>query len=185
MKSMTKLAPLVDIICNDDDCVLLKVKPDCEAELLQIPGYNGNEKYLRMTKSREHRTCFFKFKNGNSFSIMQNELICDALKDKRSMLYDTIVYSFGIVMDDCVKDQYNTNYIESLDDDRRRVHTYELAGFGMSSMAFRKNGGLLGLWNYDDAMEYLEDHFNGELSGPKHTVAANGCDIYTITNVTD
>ena len=183
MKNITKLAPLVDIICNDDDCVLLKVKPDCEYELLQIPGYNGDEQYLRMTKSREHRTCLFKFKNGKSFSVMQNEMICDDLRAKRAMLYDTIVYSFGIVMDDCINDQYNTNYIKSLDDDHRRVHTYELAGFNMSSMSFRKNGGFLGLWNYDDAMEYLEDHFKGELSGPVHTKSANGCDIYTITNV--
>lgn len=186
MKSITKLAPLVDIVCNDDDCVLLKVKPDCEPELLQIPGYSGDEQYLRMTKSHDSMTCLFKYRNGNSFSIAQHELIGDSLRALRSMLYQTIVYSFGIVMDDCACDQYQTNYIKTLEDDLKRVHTYELAGFKKSQMAFRKNGGFLCLTSYDDAMEYLDDHFHGKISGPVHTKSPNtGCDIYTIVNVVD
>ena len=184
MKAMTKLAPLVEIVCNDDDCVLMHVKPMNELALLEIPGFNGEERYIRMSKGASN-SYLIKYANGGSVSFSPGELLCQELVDKRKVIHDTIVYSFGIVMDSSVHDQYNTNYIRELGDDAKRVHTYTISGFGRADMSFRKNDGFLGLVSYDDAMEYLAEHFNGMISGPVHTKAPNGCDIYTIVNVVE
>ena len=186
MESMTKLAPLVDIICNDDDCVLLKVKPDCEVELLEIPGYTGDEKYLRMTKS-SNPSYFFKFRDGHILESEYNEFVTESEKDKRRILRDTIVYSFGICCTPCLGGDFTTtNYIKTLEDDLRQVHTYELHGFDKEDMALFKNGCHLGMFSYDSAMEYLNDHFHGKITEPVHTKSPKTeCDIYIIKNRVD
>lgn len=184
MKAMTKLASLVYIVCNDDDCVLLEVKPDRAFELLCIPGFNGDEQYIRVTKGASN-SYLVRYENGKSVSFSPGESLCQELMDKRKVIYDTVVYAFGIVVDLTKNDQYNTNYIKELGDDAKRVHTYTISGFDRGDMSFRKNDGFLGLVSYDDAMDYLAEHFNNKISGPVHTKAPNGCDIYTIVNVVE
>ena len=186
MKSMTKLASLFTVDFNDDDCVILQIKTDKTWKLLQIPGFNGEEELIRMTKG-EYHSYFIKYRSGASIQFSDREYMDLESAMRRETIRKTVIYSFGIVMDKSVNDDYGTNYIKHLADDLKRVHTYELAGFGKkATMSFRKNGGLLGMLSYDDAMEYLDEHFHGKISGPVHTKSPNtGCDIYTIVNVVD
>lgn len=47
----SKLTPLVDITANTDDCVILRVKPHSQSELIKIVGLYGTERQFRIEKA--------------------------------------------------------------------------------------------------------------------------------------
>ena len=49
----SKLTPLVDITANTDDCVILRVKPHSQSELIKIVGLYGTERQFRIEKAFE------------------------------------------------------------------------------------------------------------------------------------
>jgi hypothetical protein len=51
----SKLTPLVELIENNEYCVLLKVKPQSQQSLVRIPGFTGNELMFRLTKELTRR----------------------------------------------------------------------------------------------------------------------------------
>ena len=68
---MKKLAELVKVEENNENCVLLKVKPKSSIELMKIGFFNGNEQYFRVTKSKRfamHTLTVWR-KNENAWSI--------------------------------------------------------------------------------------------------------------------
>ena len=54
-----KLCYLVDIIENNENCVILKVKDDKKLELIKLGYFDGNEEMIRLTKGKDH-TCKIK-----------------------------------------------------------------------------------------------------------------------------
>ena len=46
----SKLTPLVELIENNEYCVLLKVKPLAQTALIKLPGFTGTELMFRLTK---------------------------------------------------------------------------------------------------------------------------------------
>ena len=63
---MKRLVELVDVVEDNEKCVLLKT--NCESiELMLLGCFLGNEDYIRLTKGKDH-TCTIWYKNGNSFS---------------------------------------------------------------------------------------------------------------------
>ncbi len=53
---MKKLAQLVTVEENNQNCVLLKVKPKTSWELMKLGYFYGNEQYIRVTKSKRFCT---------------------------------------------------------------------------------------------------------------------------------
>lgn len=59
-----KLCYLVDIIENNENCVILKVKDNKNLELIKLGYFDGNEEMMRLTKGKDHTcTIFKKIKN--------------------------------------------------------------------------------------------------------------------------
>ena len=53
---MKKLAELVKVEENNENCVLLKVKPKSSLELMKIGCFIGTERYFRVTKNKPSAT---------------------------------------------------------------------------------------------------------------------------------
>lgn len=62
-----KLKDMVELLSNNDACVVLKVKDGQEMNLLSLGCFNGDEVMMRLTKGRDV-TCTLFRKNGKSFS---------------------------------------------------------------------------------------------------------------------
>ena len=60
---MKTLADYVEIIENNMECVILKVKPDSRMALIALGCFNGNEEMIRLTKG-ETQTCTLFYKDG-------------------------------------------------------------------------------------------------------------------------
>ena len=62
-----KLKDMVELLSNNDACVVLKVKDGQEMNLISLGYFNGDEVMMRLTKGRDV-TCTLFRKNGKSFS---------------------------------------------------------------------------------------------------------------------
>lgn len=62
-----KLKDMVELLSNNDACVVLKVKDGQEMNLISLGCFNGDEVMMRLTKGRDV-TCTLFRKNGKSFS---------------------------------------------------------------------------------------------------------------------
>jgi len=54
-----KLCYLVDIIENNEECVILKVKDNKTLDLIKLGYFDGNEELIRLTKGELHVISFF------------------------------------------------------------------------------------------------------------------------------
>ena len=101
---MKRLAELVKVEENNENCVLLKVKPKSSIELMKIGFFNGNEQYFRVTKSKRfamHTLTVWR-KNENAWSISWGTDIACVTEMQRKMcleVVDCIVNDFGISID--------------------------------------------------------------------------------------
>ena len=101
---MKRLAELVKVEENNENCVLLKVKPKSALELMKIGFFNGNEQYFRVTKSKRfamHTLTVWR-KNENAWSISWGTDIACVTEMQRKMcleVVDCIVNDFGISID--------------------------------------------------------------------------------------
>ena len=64
---MSKLYDLVELLENNDECVILKVKDNMQMQLICLGCFNGNETMFRLTKGDNH-TCTIFSNTGKSFS---------------------------------------------------------------------------------------------------------------------
>lgn len=64
---MAVLFDYVEIVEDNMECAVLKVKPDSRMGLIALGCFNGNEEMFRLTKGRT-QTCTVFYKNGKSFS---------------------------------------------------------------------------------------------------------------------
>ena len=98
---MKKLVELVEVIENNDKCVLLKILCD-KLELMKIGCFNGNEEYIRLTKGKDH-TCTIWYKNGNSFSwewgYSGNTLVSESLNQARRLIVECITSDLKIAIE--------------------------------------------------------------------------------------
>lgn len=93
------LKDLVDVVVNNDYCVVLKVKDDCRMDLIALGCFGGDEEMLRLTKGGT-QVCTVFYKNGKHFSwywgIGGRTLVSYKTKEKGRMIQDTIEKDFGI-----------------------------------------------------------------------------------------
>lgn len=96
---MKKLKDMVELVENNDNCVVLKVKDGHELDLICTGCFNGNETMFRLTKGRTV-TCTIYRNNGQAFSWEWGAggftLVTDAIKRKGTMIQNCIEKDFGI-----------------------------------------------------------------------------------------
>lgn len=118
MKSK-KLCNLVDIIDNNMDCVVLKVKDDAKLDLIKLGYFSGNEDIIRLTKGKNH-TCSVFNKDGTNFSWYWGSsgctLVSDMLSKKGKLIEECITEDFDIYIGDNLDNLKKSLFIKSLDD---------------------------------------------------------------------
>ena len=114
-----KLCNLVDIIENNIDCVLLKIKDNKQVDLLKLGYFNGNEEYIRLTKGNNH-TCTIVEKNGDTYNWYWGEdgftLVSDSTQKRGKLIESCIVDDFNIYIGSNMQKILDTLYIKSLED---------------------------------------------------------------------
>lgn len=94
-----KLKDMVELVANNDDCVVLKVKDGQEMNLISLGCFNGDEAMMRLTKGR-NVTCTLFRKNGKSFSwhwgIDGYTLVSDQVWRMGQLIQSCIENDFGI-----------------------------------------------------------------------------------------
>lgn len=120
-----KLCYLVDIIENNEKCVLLKVKDNKKLDLIKLGCFDGNEDLLRLTKGKKH-TCTIFRKDNTSFSWDWGEggftLVSDNTRKKGHLIEECIKEDFDIYIgskDDKIKESL---FITSMNDTLNRKH---------------------------------------------------------------
>lgn len=94
-----KLCYLVDIVENNENCVILQVKDNKRLELIKLGCFDGNEELMRLTKGKNH-TCTVFPKSGNPFSWKWGEggytLVSDRLSTMGKLIEACITEDFDI-----------------------------------------------------------------------------------------
>lgn len=101
---MKKLAELVKVEENNENCVLLKVKPKSSLELMKIGFFKGTEQYFRVTKNKRFATHTLTVwrKGENAWSIdwgTETTCVTETTRKMRLEVVDCIVKDFGISID--------------------------------------------------------------------------------------
>lgn len=97
---MKKLYDLVDLVENNRECVILKVKDDTDPlELIKLGYFDGNETMFRVTKGDEHTATIFK-SGSKAFSwhwgLGGHTLVSDKTQKAQTIIVNTILDDFGI-----------------------------------------------------------------------------------------
>ncbi len=99
---MKRLCELVDIVENNENCVVFKVKDDTVMDLIALGCFKGTEDMLRMTKGRTPEITVFN-KDGSNYSYHFGEgsttVISDNMMQQREMIRECAILNFGIVCD--------------------------------------------------------------------------------------
>ena len=91
-----------ELITNNENCVILKVKEDKKMELIGFGCFNLDENMFRITKGSQH--CLTVFKDDNSsWSVEWGNRACTCVTEntnrKKFALYNCIETQFGIPME--------------------------------------------------------------------------------------
>ena len=97
---MKRLYDLVDLVEDNEECVIVKVKENIEPlELIKMGCFDGNETMFRVTKGDDHTATIFR-DGGKVFSfhwgIGGYTLVSDSTNRLKRLLVDTIENDFGI-----------------------------------------------------------------------------------------
>ncbi len=94
-----KLKDIVDVVVNNDACVILKVKEGQEMNLISLGYFNGNEVMMRLTKGQDV-TCTVFLSSGRSYSwnwgFHGYTLVSDDMRKKGKLIQSCIEKDFGI-----------------------------------------------------------------------------------------
>lgn len=99
---MKKLCDLVDVVINNENCVVFKFKDDVTMDMIALGCFNGTEDMFRMTKGRTPEITVFN-KDGSNFSYHFGEgsttIISENMMQQRTMIRECAILDFGIVCD--------------------------------------------------------------------------------------
>lgn len=94
-----KLKDMVELVANNDDCVVLKVKDGQDMNLISLGCFNGDETMMRLTKGK-NVTCTLFRQGGKSFSwhwgIDGYTLVSDQVWRMGQLIQSCIENDFGI-----------------------------------------------------------------------------------------
>ena len=99
---MTKLADCIEVITNNDNCVMLKIKEDKRMDLIATGYFNGDEEMIRMTKDNDNNSYTIWSNNGKAFNWNNRTLKSDDLRKLQKAIAKCIHHDLGIYMGDSI-----------------------------------------------------------------------------------
>lgn len=95
---MSKLVDCVDVIVNNEECVILKIKDGKKIDLISMGYFNGDETMIRMTKDDDCNTYTIWKNDGTSFSWNNRTIKSEGLGKKQNKIAYCIQHDLGINM---------------------------------------------------------------------------------------
>jgi hypothetical protein len=184
-----ELIDCVELLMNDETCVVLKVKSDKQNDLFMINGFDGNESMIKVSKVRnvcDSITYRIRTTNGNTYSFSNNTLMCDEMRTMMSQINHTIINEIGIPLVSENHEFYN--YIQTIGDERKKSHTFKIMGWGETdyadNMVVHKNGSYIGRGGLITIIDKIKSKYK------THEVKfgrspRTGCEIYTIITIAE
>lgn len=180
---MAVLADYVEIVENNMECVILKVKPDSRMGLIALGCFSGNEEMMRLTKG-ETQTCTIFYKDGDTFSWQWGStghtLVSVSTDRCGRMIQNCLEEDFDICIAGDRKAVADTLYIRNIRDSRGKEQEYRLMWFRESEVCIHKNGNYL---KHINGLEKAKAYVYGRLDvkNERLTDAPTGCKVLTIT----
>lgn len=174
-----KLCYLVDIIENNEDCVILKVKDNKALDLIKLGCFNGDEKLIRLTKGKDH-TCTIFGANAEPFSwewgMSGYTLVTDRVSNMRKLIEECITEDFDIYIDEDKNKVRETMNIMSLDDSSNSRHFIEMMYWknGNDVSVHKDDSFYKSFQNIADAKKHFED-LNYKVKFKNKYIAGTGC----------
>lgn len=82
---MKEFWELVDIIENNERCVILKVKPDCAFDMIKLGCFDGDEEMIRYARDSDETITVF-LKDGKHYSWSRCTLVTESMRQRRIMI---------------------------------------------------------------------------------------------------
>lgn len=96
-----RLFDLVEIVCNNAECVVLKVKKNAFMDLVCLGCFDGTETMFRLTKGSSHTVTVWRGEKSFSWEFGNNgtTIVSDNLHKQRELIVDCVVGDFGIAIE--------------------------------------------------------------------------------------
>lgn len=175
-----KLCDLVEIIENNMNCVVLKVKDDSRLELIKLGYFSGNEDIIRLTKGDVH-TCTIINKDGTNYDWYWGKggylLVSDNMTKKGHLIEECIKEDFDIYIDEDKNMIKETLHIKSLDDVKNNHHIIKLMYWNKfdDNICVHKDNHY---YKHFSNIKEVKNHFkslNYEMSKKDEYIAKTGC----------
>lgn len=182
---MATLADYVEIIENNMECVVMKVKPNSRLGLIVLGCFNGNEELIRLTKG-ETQTCTLFYKDGGISSWCCGKkgdaMVSDSTAKCGRMIQLCLEEDFDICIAGSRKDIEMTLHIKRIGDSIGMVMVYELMWFQEDDICIHKNGCYL---KHMDSLEKAKDYVYNriEFMDEEQSETETGCRVLTITGL--
>lgn len=189
-----KLCYLVDIIENNETCVILQVKDNKKLDLIKLGCFDGDEKLIRLTKGEDH-TCTIFRTNDNSFSWYWGRsgytLVSDKLTEMGKLIEECITEDFDIYIGEDKNKVIETMNIMSLEDSIDKSHFIKMMYWkdGNDVSVHKDNSFYRFFKNTIEAKEHFKN-LNYDMEFKNKYIASTGCiveeyDISKIKNMDD
>ena len=99
---MTKLADCIEVITNNDNCVMLKIKEDKRMDLIATGYFYGDEEMIGMTKGNDNNSYTIWSNNGKTCDWNNRTLKSDDLRKLQKIIAKCIHHDLGIYMGDTI-----------------------------------------------------------------------------------
>ena len=172
---MAELCDLVEVVENNMECVVLKVKKGAGMQLIRLGCFDGDETMFRLTKGSSH-TCTM-FRDGRkpvSWSWGESGVMAGRLS--------SISDDFGIYMGKDVMKRMQTLHVRSLEDMKGRKEHYKLMWWEHGEAVCIHKNGEYHIWvmGLEKAKEYVSGKIAVEHISDIYRSPQTGCYIMDI-----
>ena len=178
---MMKLCQLVDVVVNNEACVVLKVKEGKEMDLIALGCFDGNETMLRLTKGKVHTATIFGGKEPFSWHWGSGgyTIVSEKTKQCGQLIQGCIEEDFGIYIGADPKNIKKTLHIRTLEDKKTIQHHLKILFFpdrDREKCNIHQDGEHFKWFdNVRKARDYVLDHYTIEKKWTE--VAPTGCAV--------
>lgn len=99
----TNLSPLVEVVKNNEECVILKVKPNSRMDLIALGCFTGLEDMFRITKGKDQDcTVFLKDETSYSWSWGNSghTIVSESMNKKGNLIQQCIQHDLAITVEE-------------------------------------------------------------------------------------
>lgn len=176
-----KLSNLVDVIVNNEECVVLKTKDNTVLDLISLGCFDGDETMLRITKGEQHTATIFQGSKHFSWNWGKNgyTLVTDKIKKCGRLIQECVEEDFGIYIGSNRAKIKSTLHIKSLSDKSNKKHNLKIlywSGKENKECQIHKDGEHFKWFtSIKNARDYISEHFDVQSSN--FSTAHTGCKV--------